>query len=33
MALLAFLHGEQAGAVMRSYGYEPAPEASGALSR
>lgn len=32
-ALLDFLHGEQACAVMRSYGYEPAPEASGALSR
>jgi molybdate transport system substrate-binding protein len=32
-ALLAFLHGGQATAVMRSFGYEPAPEASGALSR
>jgi molybdate transport system substrate-binding protein len=32
-ALLEFLHGAQASAVMRSYGYEPAPEAPHAVPR
>lgn len=32
-ALLAFLDSEKAHAIMRSYGYEPAPEAIGAVAR
>ena len=32
-ALLEFLHGEKAQAIMRSYGYEPAVEAVGAVAR
>lgn len=32
-ALLEFLHGEKARAVMRCYGYEPAVEATSALAR